>query len=78
MKTAKCRTCGAEILWRKSQFGGNIPIDPFPCDKGNIVMLGDTECKVVAGWERDMRLRLRSTIYRAHWSTCAGAGMEEG
>ncbi len=25
---AKCRTCGAEIVWKKTAAGRNVPLDP--------------------------------------------------
>jgi len=36
---SKCRSCGAEVIWTKTEAGKNMPVDVDPNEKGNIVML---------------------------------------
>jgi hypothetical protein len=35
---AQCRSCGAPIIWAKTQGGKNIPLDAEPGMNGNILL----------------------------------------
>lgn len=48
---ARCRSCGAEILWAVTKAGKRIPIDPEPEPYGNVQLdesAGEVRATVVA------------------------------
>lgn len=64
---AKCRSCGAEIVWAKTETGKSIPIDAEPVNEGNIhlkdgVAYVDKSCMGLPG-----------PHYKSHFATCPHA-----
>lgn len=47
--SALCRSCDAEILWRRTAAGQRIPIDALPDPQGNVEILDSIEAKVHGG-----------------------------
>lgn len=54
-----CKACGAEIIWKKTTNGKNIPLDTEPRKMATIMKDGETV------WIGD--------AYTTHWETCPEA-----
>lgn len=83
---AKCRSCGADILWAKTRAGKNMPVDAVPDNRpleqkgGGFVLTLRT---VNAGKElhvekyfpakHDVEGQPARNRYTAHWATCPNA-----
>lgn len=63
---AKCRSCGADIIWARTSSGRNIPVDADPTPDGNVELTGTTVV-VHPGPVPDLELRM------AHHATCPQA-----
>ena len=35
---SRCRSCGAEVVWSKTENDRNIPLDPEPVLGGNVIL----------------------------------------
>jgi len=74
---AKCRSCGAEIIWIKTSAGKMMPCNPIgvryweqPKAKGKIITPnGEVLSCVFEGDER----KATGIGYAPHWSTCKSA-----
>lgn len=62
--TDKCKSCGAEIFWRTTPNGRQIPIDTQKTIGGNIVLIGETSCEVT---------RPGAGEYVSHFASCPNA-----
>lgn len=54
MKTTFCKGCGAEVIWCKTERGGNMPVDAYPVPHGNLLVEEHAEglsCRVVDAHE---------------------------
>lgn len=67
---SRCRSCDAPIVWRKTEAGKAMPLDPTASRSGNVQLLPGGACRVVAGEERDEMLAKGQTLYLPHHSTC--------
>lgn len=69
---AKCRSCGAKIIWAENETtGSKMPIDYVEdSEGGNILILDDGKCRVFGGdalvEAQDERLKL----HKSHFATC--------
>lgn len=72
--TARCRSCGAAILWATNDHtGGGIPVDAEPVANGNIT-LDRSGPKVLAHVLRKGEDVAEGTArYQSHFSTCPQA-----
>lgn len=67
-----CRSCGAPILWALTPKGLRMPLDVEPHPEGNVLLVGDGECRpltaaeVTSGAHPEQR-------HRAHFATCPHA-----
>ncbi len=75
---AKCKGCGAEIIWIKSAGGKSIPCDPEnvmywakPKAKGKVVTPNGEVISCEFSGERDWATGIG---YVSHWSTCPKGG----
>lgn len=76
MKEAYCRSCGAPILWARTQAGVPIPLDRDPTPEGNLVEEEDGRVRVIAG---PLEVPTGTTIYMPHHATCPdGAAWRRG
>lgn len=41
--SATCRSCGRPIVWAVSNRGRNIPLDPEPTERGNLIRLSSMQ-----------------------------------
>lgn len=77
MKRARCRSCGAFIVWAKSEAGKWLPFDFEPHPRGTFILTEDfdaTEPKAFPWRKFDQALL---PLYRErwvpHWATCPQA-----
>jgi len=63
---AKCKSCGAEIVWAKTRSGKNMPMDPKP---ERLLVQVDREASGTASWPV---VEVRE-VWRPHWATCPDA-----
>mgnify|MGYP001616681629 CR=1 FL=1 len=63
------------MLWKKTKEGKWFPLDPEPAENGNIVLVGEGECRVLSGnlWEFLEEGLLEQPRYRSHFVTCSEA-----
>lgn len=72
MQPAKCRTCGAEILWlRTAATGALMPIDRVPVVDGNVAIL-DGKAHVIKGDLFEPMIE-DGPRYKSHFATCPDA-----
>ena len=64
---ATCRCCGAVVHWRRTMFGGTIPINDAPSDAGRIILFDDDSIEMLSD---DMAARVDSPMYQSHYDTC--------
>lgn len=74
---SRCRGCGREILWTKTDNGKNMPVDPEPAGNGTFALLR------VAGELRARHYKVAMQhvsevdgppdLYVSHWATCPQA-----
>jgi hypothetical protein len=64
---ARCRSCGAPILWRTTTGGKPIPVDAEPTTDGNLVEDADGRLRHIAG---PLEVEPGTPIYMPHHATC--------
>ena len=67
MNTAKCRSCGAEIIWAQTEFGKLMPMDAEPT-----ILPGAFTLESQDGTSTK-RARLVGRYYISHFATCPNA-----
>lgn len=76
---ARCRSCGAEIVWAKTQNGKNIPIDAQSHESGNIMLVAASSTileppyAVILRTVADMAGVPPEKLHRTHFATCPKA-----
>lgn len=66
---AACRSCQASVFWRRNIATGKaIPIDRQPSAEGNVVLVGEDQCRFLKKGE-DAQV----TTYTSHFATCPEA-----
>ena len=66
---ARCRSCGAGILWARSTATGKpIPIDPQPVDLGNVRLGRDAQGRITASVLG--RHEAGPGMHVSHFATC--------
>jgi hypothetical protein len=82
MTTSKCRTCGAPIIWVKTEYGKAIPLDADPRVGGNVQLLdaGDRKAApengiahVIGPAAIELFRRAGVALWVSHFSTCPQA-----
>jgi hypothetical protein len=77
--TAKCPSCSAAILWVRTEKGRRMPLDPEPCEGGNVIVkmgsrLGQETVHVETKDETEKRLKCTidagRLAYMPHFATC--------
>lgn len=63
--TAKCRSCGAAIIWCVTGNGKKMPIDARPTDTGNLVLEGTEPTAVYVD--------PGTGTHTSHFATCPNA-----
>lgn len=67
----KCRDCGAEVHWAKTQRGKNVPCDVAPAAEGvaGFDLVGRDKTLAFYVSEKKRKLH-RGDVYEAHFNTC--------
>ncbi len=68
MDTQKCRSCGAAILWCKTEKGKAMPVDAEPSENGNLIISGEI-CTVV----KPSEVLPGIPLFTSHFATCKQA-----
>lgn len=63
MKTSRCKSCGAEIVWAQTPNGKHMPLDARP-EKRAVLTSSSSDGPTVA---------MIKDTYMPHWSTCPNA-----
>jgi hypothetical protein len=72
---AKCRSCQARVEWAITEGGKNMPIDPVPDSRGNLIKTG----AVVGGKPEVHTITSRDELkpgtvkFTSHFATCPNA-----
>lgn len=71
---ARCRACGAELEWVRTEAGKAMPLDPGPAAEGNVVIRADRA--VVLGPLEVAAVALEGVevLRLAHFVTCPNWG----
>ncbi len=64
-ETSKCRSCGAEIRWCRTEQGKLMPLDFAPHPQGEWSIDTDGMCHHEKGGALPFQ-----DFYRAHWAAC--------
>lgn len=64
-----CRSCGRPVVWKLTESGKRMPIDPAPVDDGNVVKLDDDRVHVLHADESPGD----ADTYVSHFATCPNA-----
>lgn len=65
MKTQKCRSCGADIIWALSDHGKRMPVNAEMASGSGFVLEGDPP---------RARLSVGEAVHLSHFATCPQAG----
>lgn len=65
---AHCNSCGAELLWVRTEAGKATPLDAQPTDNGNIAVVDGVAHVCYDLLDDDAGLR-----YTSHFATCPDA-----
>lgn len=69
MRTSHCRSCGAEIIWARTDSGHLMPVDAHPDAEGRLALSpGDPEPRVSYAFGNGER-----SLHRPHFATCPDA-----
>lgn len=69
MTASTCKGCSAPIWWVTTAANGKaMPLDPDPCDDGNVTLNPDG--KAVVHPRNQPTLDVDADRYRPHWATC--------
>lgn len=71
MKTSRCNSCGAEIVWARSEGGRAMPLDAEPVEGGNVELLADGTAIVLK--KEEAASYLPGTLRKSHFATCPHA-----
>jgi hypothetical protein len=63
---ATCSSCGAEIIWAKTESGKAMPLDAAPSASGNLILTDGVVKHVGRGF-------VGCSKYTSHFATCAQA-----
>ena len=66
---AKCRSCGAEIVWCVTESGKKMPADAEPSERGTLVLVDSCGGETLARVAECPGPRM----YTSHFATCPNA-----
>lgn len=71
----KCRACPAQVWWARTEGNKPMPLNPTPCDDGNVVILSrppQSASIVVHVLHKDETPDPAVPRYKSHFATCTG------
>jgi len=72
---SRCRSCGAEIRWAKTEAGKSIPLDAAPRPDGNVHVYDGVAYVLSPGGQPILEHRAHGDkLYVSHFVTCPDAG----
>lgn len=74
--SARCRSCGARILWARTEKGKFIPLNEDPSDAGTLVLVFEGDQTPTAMHHGSLGRAaddVRWERFVPHWSTCPNA-----
>ena len=77
MKPTSCGSCGAPIVWAKTQRGERMPIDAEPSDTGNVLLTGQPPQRragVLSRGQAEGARAVGQRLHLSHFATCPHAG----
>lgn len=70
----RCGSCGAPIVWRKSDRSGRVaPLDATPSERGNCALVGDHEYMTYGPRQAEEERAAGAALYTSHFVTCPQA-----
>ena len=73
---SRCKSCGAQIVWVKTDSGKRMPVDAEPSEDGNVFVADDgplrTGCLVIVLGQPDL-LTDPDVRHKSHFATCPDA-----
>jgi hypothetical protein len=64
-----CSACYAGLRWVKTTRGAAMPLDPEPCDDGNVIVTPGGAL-VLNSELREKAKRMNLALYKPHFATC--------
>ena len=69
----RCTSCGQSILWRRTDNGQRIPINPEPSERGNVILSGPVRAYVLTKAEIEKARQAGAVLFLVHFATCPNA-----
>lgn len=66
---SRCRSCGTEIKWAKTETGKSMPLDPTPVPDGNVELVNGI-AHVHGGADLEHAQATNTVLHKAHFATC--------
>jgi len=67
-----CASCGAEIIWCRTDTGKRMPVDAHPATDGNFILDGDPQLPTARSVAR-VDSEPGQPLHRSHFATCPHA-----
>lgn len=77
MNPTSCGSCGAAIVWAKTQRGERMPVDAEPSDNGNVLVTGqppNRRAGVLTRGQAEGARAVGQQLHLSHFVTCPHAG----
>jgi hypothetical protein len=72
-RVSECRSCGAAIIWTKTQKGKNMPVDAEPSSAGNYALQEDAPAPLAVRLANDAAATYTGPKHQSHFETCPDA-----
>jgi hypothetical protein len=70
----KCKSCGAEIVFVKTEAGRTMPIDREPVEDGTWFLGEDNVARIMTKAPKDLEgFTIAMPLYKSHYATCSNA-----
>lgn len=73
MNPNRCESCGAEIIWARTQRGERMPVDVEPSAAGNVILTGQPPKRRAGVLTRGQAEGARAagqSLYLSHFASC--------